>query len=367
MTVDTGSCALVQPALSDAERELIKQAALLETAVGSQGTRFFEDPYGLKVGRPGDAARGLQDRMRVDQMAFFSRIAKGIDGIEEEAEEFAEGSPEHCAEIREIIDYVLNQETSEKAYPNGIRDKGRNGVRPSYFTTHSIAQQAGLSTTEVFALRIYTTLVYKDMNDPLRDDDRYAKGVTVPLPVLSFLATEAIKKLRVLRATSLQQNQEVTVWRGLRDRTVSREFMQHGGTELAFMSTTTDLRVAVRYSLSRHSLLLKIVSPNFMSLGAELQWLSAFPGEAEVLYPPLTYAVHSLSRHSLLLKVVAPSSMSESLGAELRWLSAFPNEAEVLYPPLTYLEPTGRTDRVDAVDRDGNPVTFTVVEVTPYI
>ena len=96
--------------------------------------------------------------------------------------------------------------------------------------------------------------------------------------------------------------------------------MRQGGTELAFMSTTTDLRVAVRYALSRHSLLFKIVAPNFMALGAELQWLSAFPGEAEVLFPP-----------------------------------------------LTFLQPTGRTDRVDAADADGNPVTFTVIEVTPYI
>ena len=189
---------------------------------------------------------------------------------------------------------------------------------PTHFTSHSIAQQAGLSATEVFALRIYTTLAYKDMNDPLRNDDRYARQAPVPLPVLSYLATEAIKKLRGLRARSLQQNQ--VVWRGLRNVKVSEEFMQHGGTELAFMSTTTDLRVAVRYALSRHSLLLRIVAPSFMALGADLQWLSAFPGEAEVLFPP-----------------------------------------------LTYLKPTGRTDRVDAADADGRPVTFTVIEVTPFI
>ena len=28
-------------------------------------------------------------------------------------------------------------------------------------------------------------------------------------------------------------------------------------------------------------------------------------------------------------------------GADLQWLSAFPSEAEVLYPPLSYLQPTG--------------------------
>jgi hypothetical protein len=39
----------------------------------------------------------------------------------------------------------------------------------------------------------------------------------------------------------------------------------------------------------------------------------------------------------------------------------------VLFPPLTFLKPTGRTDRVDTVDRDGRHVTFTVIEITPYI
>ncbi len=70
-----------------------------------------------------------------------------------------------------------------------------------------------------------------------------------------------------------------------------------------------------------------------------------------------------LSRNSVLLKVVPPNFMS--LRADLQWLSAFPGEAEMLFPPLTYLQPTGRTDRVDAVDCNGRRVTFTVVEVEP--
>ena len=61
------------------------------------------------------------------------------------------------------------------------------------------------------------------------------------------------------------------------------------GVELAFMSTTNDLKVAVRYCLSPHSLLFKIVASDFMSMGADVCWLSAFPDEEEMLYPPLTY------------------------------------------------------------------------------
>ena len=55
------------------------------------------------------------------------------------------------------------------------------------------------------------------------------------------------------------------------------------------MSVTADLQVAVQYGLSAGELLFMLKVDNFLQLGAELQWVSAFPGEAEVLYPPLTH------------------------------------------------------------------------------
>ena len=73
---------------------------------------------------------------------------------------------------------------------------------------------------------------------------------------------------------------------------------------------------------------------------------------------------YSISANSLLFKIVAPNFMS--IGAELQWLSAFPTEAEMLYPPLTYLQATGRTAHV-TVDRDGQELSFSVVEVIPSL
>ena len=55
------------------------------------------------------------------------------------------------------------------------------------------------------------------------------------------------------------------------------------------MSTTSDLAVAVSYGLSCGSLLFKIVARNIVQQGVNLQWLSAFPTEAEFCFPPLTY------------------------------------------------------------------------------
>ena len=49
----------------------------------------------------------------------------------------------------ELLDYILNQKTSEKEYPNGTRDKGRGAVKLSWFLTHKKAQEARLSEAEV--------------------------------------------------------------------------------------------------------------------------------------------------------------------------------------------------------------------------
>ena len=61
------------------------------------------------------------------------------------------------------------------------------------------------------------------------------------------------------------------------------------GSQIAPMSTTTSLAIAAQYSRSANSLLFKIKVTNALQYGADLQWLSAFPAEGEVCFPPLTY------------------------------------------------------------------------------
>lgn len=175
---------------------------------------------------------------------YFERIRKGAEGIEEEASDFTDAPAAECEELREIVHYILYEKTSEKAYPNGIRDQGRGSVRLSYFLTHSKAQKAGLDEAEVVGLRLYTTFAYKFMNNPLRDDARHAQGKSCPLPVATYFAVQGIKKLRALRAES---KEGLILWRGMRNVKITDAFMRDGGTELAFMSTTTELEVAVSH------------------------------------------------------------------------------------------------------------------------
>ena len=55
------------------------------------------------------------------------------------------------------------------------------------------------------------------------------------------------------------------------------------------MSTTSDLSVAMHYCASGDCVLLRLLTASFMERGADIAYLSAFPSEHEVLYPPLTY------------------------------------------------------------------------------
>ena len=106
--------------------------------------------------------------------------------------------------------------------------------------------------------------------------------------------SEGMKKLHAVHAARGDAAAQTVLWRGMKNLRVSDEFMRgrQGGTELAPMSTSTDLAVAARCGVSGvsgESLFLKLKVDNPLQHGADLRWLSAFPAESEVCFPPLTY------------------------------------------------------------------------------
>ena len=201
--------------------------------------------------------------------------------------------------VSAALNYVLYEATSEKKFPNGVRDVGRVGWVLEDFMKQDSCKRAGLRRPHVIALRLYTTHAYKAINDPLRDEQRLSQGHRHPLAAVVKYISEGIKKLRAIVATEAANDQRygrkmahenVTLWRGLKKVHVGNAFIANGGTELAPMSTTSNIAVAIEYGTCLEgSLLFKIKVPNALKHGADLQWLSAFPGEAEVLYPPLTF------------------------------------------------------------------------------
>ena len=156
---------------------------------------------------------------------------------------------------------------------------------------HPHSRLAKLSDAHVLALRLYTTAVFKSLNDPLRDVSRTEPH---PFPLTINFLTEGIRRLRAVGAVASEADEgsplaRVDLWRGMRNLQLDDRFRERGGTELAPMSSTQDMQVAIRYSASKDSLLLRLRTLSFMDRGADLSYLSAFPAEKEVLYPPLTY------------------------------------------------------------------------------
>ena len=112
------------------------------------------------------------------------------------------------------------------------------------------------------------------------------------------------------------------LWRGVKDVRITGQeaFFDEGGVEAAPLSTTTSLETALMYGSSTSTALMRLTTTTFMMRGASL-----------------------------------------------RYLSAFPQEEEILYPPLTYLQPTGPPVEVRVELDDGTRVTYTVLNVVPHI
>ena len=302
--------------LSDEEYKDMEHAILcaepIDAKVSERGGRYAGNTKELICGEFQHAARGIFKFMNVDQDDVVKGAMQGVKAMEAEVAVLGN------KEVSEHLDYILYEASSEKEYENGVRDKGRNGMRLADFLKHENAKVSGLKEAEVAALRLYTTIAYKAINDNLRDQERIASGKPHPLPVTTYLIVEAIKKLRTVGADDGSEAVEtVVLYRGMRDLVAGDKFIKMGGTELAPMSTTTDVKTAVTYSMSPESLIFRIVSANKLRRGADLRWVSAFAGEAEVLYAP-----------------------------------------------LTFLQPTGRSQ---VVELDGTGMRFTVVEVTATV
>jgi len=258
-------------------------AAASGSGSAAGGAKFLSDPKKMVVGPFEAAAGGFAQLCCMDEDDISAQVAKGLPALRQEIEAY--GKPG----VMEHFEYVVNEASSEKEFPNGIRDKGRTGLRLADFMKHPNATTSGVKEAEVAALRVYTTAAYTHINNPLRDQERFESHKPVPLPALSTLVVRGLKKLRRVDASDVSATEQMVLWRGMKDVEVTEEFITRGGTELGAMSCTSDLGVAIDYSRSRRSLIFKIVTENKLQRGADLQWLSAFPNESEVLFPPLTY------------------------------------------------------------------------------
>ena len=273
-----------------------------ESDTASSASRYTT--AALVFGQPVDAARGLAFFCNVADAELNRRKAAGVAAIAEEV------GLNGTDVDRECLTYVLECEagSSDVPFQGGLmrdRDSAGNvlsnrqvvgdptgnlrGMRLDDFVLHPVSRHAGLTDAEVAAVRLYSTAAFHSINSPLRDLERHRAGRPHPLAVTVSFLQDAVKKLRSVDAMSAERNKEVLLWRGMKDRMVTEEFLLDGGTEVAPMSTTAELKVAVQYSASANSVLLRLRTASFMARGADISFLSAFPAESEFLFPPLTY------------------------------------------------------------------------------
>jgi len=266
-------------------------------------TRFGATVNTLIFGQPQQAARGIEYYMCISEAEMIRRLSAGNSFLAAMRSEIEQNGTE---DDKECCKYVCDMEagSSDKTFQGGQqRDCDRDGnLLPSRqrpdgkgmtladFLDHMDAVEANLDLAEAAALRLYTTKAYQTINNDMRDEERYQAGREHRLPVTVYLIQKALKKLRAVEAKKPERaNETVELYRGLRNLKMADGFVNSGGTELAPMSTTSSLKIAMQYSVSEKSLLLRIKTSDFMNRGPDISWLSAFPTEKEFLFPPLTY------------------------------------------------------------------------------
>lgn len=191
------------------------------------------------------------------------------------------------------FNYIVHEAAVEKINPdndNRIRDLGHGGMTISDFLNSPIAKEANLTIAEVCVLRLYTGSMYKPFNDALREIESSLEKFRSWQTCISVLYN-AILKL------SCMQSKRRTVYRGA-DRKLKEEFFGKeddvgGGAEISFSSTSKDPKVAISYAFrgGNQDITIFEIPLESAALGADVQWISQYPEEEEIIIPPCTYLV----------------------------------------------------------------------------
>ncbi|CAK0810143.1 unnamed protein product [Prorocentrum cordatum] len=267
----------------------------------ANGAKFETGEF--KTGRPKLAAGGVPDFVKASPDTVRKRYTDPVRAVQDEWEQLEEevykmymACPQiDKAKALSFLRYILFEAASGILDASNagdgqtvVRDEGRGGMMLADFVTLPQAVEAGLDLCHVLALRIYTSSLFQIITRPFREtQNQEGFQDEHPVPVTVLLLHDALKKLRQLHLNDDSPYEEY--WRGMNNLDVSGDFLRNGGTELGPMSTSVSKIKLGEYANSEHPLILRIVPATFMERGSDISWLSLYPGEREVLYPPLTY------------------------------------------------------------------------------
>jgi hypothetical protein len=110
----------------------------------------------------------------------------------------------------------------------------------------------------------------------------------------------------------------------LQNLEISEGFKLQGGTELGCISTSTSKEIVAGDANADQPLVFRVVSGLFMSCLFDVSWLSVYPAEKEILYPPLTYLEYGsttpIPNSSGVVVDVPPFSTQHSVLLRAIWL-----------------------------------------------
>lgn len=236
----------------------------------------------ISLGKNTLAAKGLDVLLGVDPKTYMHVKNK----VKVMVKEFAQnGTAEDNLNLSGMINGTYVNPPNKDGTPLTADEISGQSKSMAELMAYIDVQDAGLEWHHVLALRLYTTSTYKSINDPMRQ-----KVLPHPFAATTYYISDALSKLREVQGKDpKRRNTSLTFWRGMKNLQIAEEFVRTGGTEMACMSTTSSPAVAQEFAESESPLLFKFVSKSFMSHGADISFLSVYPGEKEVLYPPLTY------------------------------------------------------------------------------
>jgi len=160
-------------------------------------------------------------------------------------------------------------------------------------TDDDLIKRAGLSKAEIVALILYTGPMYVKYNAALRQFPKaVVEGNEGNLYVNTI--TAVVSGIMKLSMFSRLPDGKI-VYRGMANRRLPSKFMNpdergvSGGVEMGLMSTTTSLKTALQYTKGGRLPTIFSIRVGGVNMGASLQALSQYPGEEEILFPPLSH------------------------------------------------------------------------------
>ena len=244
-----------------------------------------------------------------DAKAFMDGLPGLLEGglrrsMAEEAQENEGGK--WLAEFRYVVERAAEEDVADlpstakfkgKWSVSGdliVRDRGHRGMTLANFCEHEMARKAELTSAEVAAMRLYSGPMHEPIAKALRTEQIGDWATTIAL------CYSGVLKLSL-------HSEPARVYRGVKEDKVRLppSFLNHeegkfaGGVERAFTSTTKSPAVALDYSGGDETVgSIFVIDFDMNSRGASIQWLSQYPHEEELLFPPCTgLACLDVSQH----------------------------------------------------------------------